>query len=178
MIKKYMKIAVVTLMLLVPSFGVAMEMQQFSPEVTEYLADNALVVMTDKEIVAIQERLAVFGAIGMDDITPLQSKEVEELVNGMIATMERVAKEYMSGERVGAAEVVAEQELIKDSPCGKVDAECGKKESSLYKEDKESKSKEAIPEEKQQTFNDMLNEKETGMDGTIEKTRLSLDNLF
>ena len=89
----------------------------FSQEVAAFMETNGMTVFEDPEIKAIQAELAGFGQVETEDLTEEERKKATDLVDHLLSSIERVAREYMSGKRTSANPVYTVQDYKELTPC-------------------------------------------------------------
>ena len=98
--KKISVLLIGVLLLFSPQYVIAVDNLGFSKEVSNFMKTDGMTVFEDPEIQNIQEELAGFGQGGSDELTDEKSEKATRLINHLLSSMDRVAKEYMSGKRV------------------------------------------------------------------------------
>lgn len=157
---------VIVFVVLLSLYAVPVSAEQppmMSEDVALFMSKNGMTVFEDPEVKALQEKIAKYGQIDMEDFSEEESDEAIALIDSLLSTIERVAREYMSGERVSTSTVVTVQHK-EDLPSCVDDGSCNKVEPEI-----ETKVE---LESEMTTFGGMLNDNQTG---SIEAVRESLN---
>lgn len=87
----------------------------FSQEVAAFMETNGMTVFEDPEIKAIQAELARYGET--EELSEEERKKATDLVDHLLSSIERVAREYMLGKRTSANPVYTVQDYKELTPC-------------------------------------------------------------
>ena len=70
----------------------------FSPDVAAFMETDGMTVFGDPEVMALQAKMAEYGE--KEDLTAGDAEKATALIDDLFASIERIAREYMSGKRV------------------------------------------------------------------------------
>lgn len=115
------------LLLFYPRYVNAVDNPGFSKEVATFMETDGMTVFEDPEIKDIQAELAGYGQNGTEELTDEETEKATRLINHLLTSMDRVAKEYMSGERVPEKPVHTVQNY-KELPSCVDDGSCSEEE--------------------------------------------------
>lgn len=149
----------------------------FSADVAAYLQTDGMTVFEDPEIKTIQAELAGYDQTDSEDLTDEEREKATDLVDHLLSSIERVAKEYMSGERVPEKPVHTVQNYKELSSCVD-DGSCSEEEQpeltqqpQLTEQSEQSEQSKKPTSEERISFGEMLNNNQTG---SLEAIRESL----
>lgn len=143
----------------------AEEYVSLSPDVSVFMEKNGMTVFQDPEIMAIQAELARYGQFEMEDFTAEESEKATQLINHLLSSIELVAREYMSGERVTETPVHTVQ-AYEELPSCVDDGSCSDEEQP-----QQLNQTEPLEVENHMSFGEMLNNNKPG---SIQAVRDSL----
>lgn len=149
-----------------PLHVIAMDTPGFSREVAAYMETNGMTIFEDPEIKAIQEELTSLGLMD-EDLTDEQSKRAADLVGLLVSSIERVAREYMSGKRTSDTPVYTVQDYEEFPSCVD-DGSCSEEKQPQLTTQSQPSQQSSQPQQAEQpavgetfSFGEMLNNKQT-----------------